>query len=109
MLKKTILVDLDGVLNTYMGEYDESYIPPLKDGAYDFIKELSCDYKIVIFTSRNLLLASKWIVENGLDTYVDDVTSVKLPAYLMIDDRCINFRGDYFDLINNIKKFSVWY
>ena len=39
--KKTILIDLDGVLNTYSGKYDEDYIPPIANGAYQFIKELA--------------------------------------------------------------------
>ena len=107
--KRTILFDLDGVLNTYDGNYDEGYIPPIKDGAYNLIKELSKDYKIVIFTSRNSLITSKWLVANGLDEYVENVTNVKEPAYLMIDDRCINFDGDYKKLKERIKNFEVWY
>jgi len=107
--KKTILFDLDGVLNTYDGKYDKNYIPPIKDGAYDLIKELSKDYKIVIFTTRNSLIASKWVIENGLDEYVENVTNVKELAYLIIDDRCINFNGDYRGLKNKIEKFEVWY
>ena len=85
--KKTILFDLDGVLNTYDGKYDENFIPNIKEWAYDLIKELSNNYKIVIFTTRNSLIASKWIVENGLDLYVENVTNVKVPAYLIIDER----------------------
>ena len=50
--KKTILVDLDGVLNTYNGNFDENYIPPLREGAYDFLMRLSEKYNILIFTSR---------------------------------------------------------
>lgn len=107
--KKTILLDLDGVLNTYNGQYDKNYIPPIKDGAYNLIQELSKDYKIVIFTTRNSLIASKWILENGLDEYVENVTNVKEPAYLIIDDRCINFDGNYDKLIDKIKNFEVWY
>jgi len=38
LFKKTILVDLDGVLNTYTGKFDENFIPPIKDGAFEFIK-----------------------------------------------------------------------
>ncbi len=109
MFKKTILLDLDGVLNTYNGEYDKNYIPPIKDGAYNLIKELAKDYKIVIFTTRNSLIASKWVIENGLDKYVENVTNVKEPAYLIIDDRCINFDGDYRKLEKQIKNFEVWY
>ena len=107
--KKTILFDLDGVLNTYDGNYDKDCIPPIKDGAYNLIKELSKDYKIVIFTTRNLLIASKWAVANGLDEYVENVTNIKEPAYLIIDDRCINFDGDYKKLKERIKNFEVWY
>jgi len=107
--KKTILFDLDGVLNTYDGKYDKNNIPPIKDGAYKLIKELSEDYKIVIFTTRNSLIASKWIIENGLDEYIENVTNIKEPAYLIIDDRCINFNGDYKELKNKIKDFEVWY
>ena len=62
--KKTILIDLDGVLNTYTGNYDKDYIPPIKDGAFDFLKELSKDYEIKIFSTRNRLLTSKCLIEN---------------------------------------------
>lgn len=107
--KKTILIDLDGVLNTYNGNYDKNYIPPIKDGAYKFIQELSENFKVIIFTSRNLLLVSKWLIENGLDKYVENITNIKEPAYLIIDDRCINFKGDYKKLKNNINNFKTWY
>ena len=33
MFKKTILIDLDGVLNAYDGKYDKNHIPSIKDGA----------------------------------------------------------------------------
>ena len=109
MIKKTILFDLDGVLNTYNGEYDKDCIPPIKEGAYELIRDLSENYKIVIFTTRNSLIASKWIIENGLEQYVDNVTNVKEPAYLIIDDRCIKFDGDYNELRRKIDTFQVWY
>ena len=119
MIKKTILFDLDGVLNNYNGKYDKNYIPQIKEGAYNFIKELSNDYKIVIwiiykssffiFTTRNTLIATKWLIENGLIDFVENVTNVKEPAYLIIDDRCIKFEGDYNNLKEKIKNFNVWY
>lgn len=109
MVKKTILFDLDGVLNTYVGNYDSAHIPSIKEGAYELIKELSNNYKIVIFTTRNSLLTSKWIIENGLSDYIENVTNIKEPAYLIIDDRCINFKGDYQELKRKINNFEVWY
>ena len=61
-MKKKILIDLDAVLNEYGREpYDEKFIPQIKDGAVDFIKELSNIGELYLFTSRNLLLASKWL------------------------------------------------
>ena len=109
MFKKTILIDLDGVLNTYIGEFDEHFIPAIKEGALEFIKKLSVSYKIKIFTTRNKLLASQWVIDNGLNNYVDDVTNVKEPSYLLVDDRCINFNGDYADVFEKIDNFKVWY
>lgn len=109
MSKKTILFDLDGVLNIYEGDYDIKYIPPIKEEAYKLIKELSKNYKIIIFTARNSLIASKWVIDNGLVDYIENVTNVKEPAYLIIDDRCINFKGDYKELKNKIDNFEVWY
>ena len=107
--KKTILIDLDGVLNTYTGIFDENFIPPIKEGALDFIKNLSNNYKIKIFTTRNRLLASEWIINNGLKEYVDDITNVKEPSYLLIDDRCINFKGSFEEIQREIDNFKVWY
>ena len=107
--KKTILIDLDGVLNTYTGDFDENIIPPIKQGAYEFIKKLSETYKIKIFTSRNLFLVSKWLIKNNLEEYIEDVTNKKEPCYLIIDDRCINFDGNYQKTINHIEQFATWY
>ena len=109
MIKKTILVDLDGVLNKYNGEYDSNYIPPILDGAFDFVKSLSKTYRVVIFTSRNLLLASQWVIENRLDKYIENITNIKEPSFLIIDDRCINFKGNFEELKSQIDNFKIWY
>lgn len=108
-MKKTILIDLDGVLNTYTGNFDKGFIPPIKDGVYEFIAELSKEYTIKIFTTRNKILTSKWIIENKLEDYIDDITNIKELSYLYVDDRCIKFNGNYSDLMNKIKQFNVWY
>lgn len=107
--KANILVDLDGVLNTYTGGFDENYIPPVKSGAVEFLTALSEKYIVKIFTTRNRLLASKWLIENGLDKYVADVTNIKEPAILHIDDRALTFQGDFDETLRKIKNFKVWY
>lgn len=106
---KTILIDLDGVLNNYNGKFDENFIPEIKDGAEDFLKELCKKYIIKIFTTRNKILAVKWLIENKLDSYIKDVTDIKEPAWLHIDDRCVNFRGNYTETAQQIDNFKSWY
>ena len=111
MYKKKILIDLDGVLNQYGREkFDENFIPPVKDGAKEFLKNLCNDEtELYLFTTRNLLLASKWLIENDLDKYFKDVTNIKIPAFLHIDDRCVCFDGNYTKTLEEIKNFNVYW
>lgn len=108
--KKKILIDLDGVLNEYGYEpYDENYIPQIKSGAKEFIAELYKSADLYLFTTRNLMLSAKWLLKNGLDSYFKDITNVKLPSYLYIDDRCICFSGEYKKTLEDIKNFKVYW
>ena len=103
IFKRTILIDLDGVLNEYTGNFDKEYIPPIKNGAKEFIKNLSEKFELKLFTTRNKILASKWLIENNIDRFFSDITNTKDLAWLYIDDR------NYSDLINKINNFKVWY
>lgn len=107
--KKTILVDLDGVLNQYNGRFDELQIPDIKDGAKEFVENLSQNFVVKIFTTRNKILATKWLIKNNLDKYITDITDIKEPSHLHIDDRCICFDGNFSNTINQIKNFRPWY
>ena len=107
--KKTILIDLDGVLNDYVGNYDKDFIPPIKFGAKEFLRDLSKNYVIKIFTTRNSKLVSKWIEENGLNEFVIGITNVKEPCWVDIDDRCITFDGKFEGLIDKINNFKPYY
>lgn len=107
--RKTLLIDLDGVLNQYEGNFDKNIIPPIKEGALEFVKKAANDYELKLFTTRNRLLASKWLIANNLDEYFSDITNIKDPAWLIVDDRCVKFRGDYDNLYNEINDFRVWY
>ena len=107
--KKTILIDLDGVLNNYTGNFDKDFIPPIKDGAIEFLKELSKDFEIKLFTTRNKILTTKWLIDNNIDKYFEDITNTKDLALLYIDDRCINFDGSFENLSNSVNLFKPWY
>lgn len=110
MFKKKFLIDLDGVLNIYGNEkFDENFIPDIKEGAKEFLEELSKEGELYLFTTRNLKLATKWLIENDIDKYFKDVTNVKIPAYLQIDDRAICFNGNFDKTVDDIKNFNVYW
>ena len=68
MFKKKILIDLDGVLNQYGKEkYDENYIPEIKEGVKEFLEKLSTIGDLYLFTSRNLMLSTKWLINNNFN------------------------------------------
>ncbi len=107
--KKIILIDLDGVLNTYQGYFIEDFIPSTLKGVNKFLKTLSKNYDIKIFTTRNKLLTAKWLIENNLDKYIIDITDKKDLCWLYIDDRCLQFKGNYNELLEEIEHFKPWY
>lgn len=110
MFRKKILIDLDGVLNEYGKEkFDENFIPEIKIGAREFIQNVSEFAELYLFTSRNLILATKWLIKYDLDKYFKDVTNVKIPSFLYIDDRTICFRGKYKETLDEIKNFQVYW
>lgn len=108
-IKKKILLDLDGVLNTYTNNFDPHFIPPLKNGAVDFLMNLSKNYEIILFTVREKILAENWIIQNNLQKYITGVTNTKEPAWLIVDDRCVCFNGTYDKLLDDIDTFKVWH
>ena len=107
--KKTIMIDLDGVLDNY-STYDKNSIPEIKTGAVDFIKRLdkTGKYELVLFTTRSPKLATEWLIKNKIDKYFKDVTNVKYPAYIYLDDRAIRFKGDYRTTFDEIEKFNIY-
>ncbi len=107
--KRTLLIDLDGVLNKYSGNFDKNYIPEPKEGAKEFLEKLSQDFELRLFTTRNKILATKWLIEHKLDKYFEDITNVKELSWLIIDDRCLKFDGNYEKSIQKIEKFKPWY
>jgi len=105
--KKTILLDLDRVLNNNQGDYDEDFIPEPKEGAEEFMKKLSEKYNVKIFTSRNIIPTSIWLINNNLSQYITGITTIIEPAHLIIDDRCICFDENFDNILENIEHFQV--
>ena len=107
-MKRTVCVDFDGVLNEYKG-YNERDLYSPKPFVENFLEKLSEDYEVVIFTSRVNSRVESWLERNGLAKYVSKVTSKKVPAIAYIDDRAIQFKGNYNEILNELEDFQPYW
>lgn len=107
-MKKKIFIDFDGVINDYHG-WQNGTMPAPKEGALEFVKELSANYELCIFTSRNCEEVLKWLENHHFKKYIKTVTNQKEPAHIYIDDRGIRFDGDYQKLSSEINEFSPYW
>ena len=104
------MIDLDGVLNNYT-KYEENYIPEIKEGAEEFLKKLynSNKYELVLYTTRSEKLSIKWLKDNKINNYFKEITNIKKPASIYIDDRALKFNGDYNKTLEEIENFKVYW
>ena len=107
--KSVIMIDLDGVLDDYK-KYDNN-IPKIKKEEKEFIKNLheTNKYNLVLFTTISPKLATYWLIDNNIDKYFTDVTNIKYPATIYLDDRAIQFNGDYKKTLKDIENFKVYW
>ena len=102
-MKPTLCIDFDGTLHKYSeGWKDGSIYDEPIDGSKEFVDSVRNDFNIVIFTARminskNPKNTKKKIIE-WLDKHkihYDDITGYKISAIAYIDDRAIEFKGDW--------------
>lgn len=107
---KIIAFDFDGVIHRYSQGWkgvENIYDPPM-EGAKEFIAKLKEKYKIYVVSSRCSEDNGRWAVAQWLEKYgivVDRVCSLKPPASVTIDDRCIRFKEFSDDLYQDIMEF----
>lgn len=112
---KRIMIDLDGVIHDYNeGFKDGTLYGKVIKGTKEAIQELRNNgYLVIIFTARlsvkshgidavkkQRIRIKKWLQKNGIE--VDGLTSEKLPADVYIDDRAIEFTGNWKDTLNKV-------
>lgn len=105
-----ICVDLDGVLNLYTGWKGENVFASPRPGAVEFLKALAeKGYEVVVFTTRNHGWTWTWLSDHGLGDFVERVTNEKLPAMAYVDDRAVRFRGEFDQVLEDIKEPPFWH
>ena len=106
--KAVILLSLEGVLNHNIEDiYDPQYISPPREGAIDFIKTLSQNFKLIIITTHKVKEAKKWLKDYNFLSYISQVTKTKVPSWIFIDNSCINYDGSYQRILNIINYYSL--
>jgi hypothetical protein len=118
--KRTVAVDFDGVIHSYVSPWVAShYIPdPPLPGAIDWICRLVNSFNVMIFSARcndeaGIEAMKGWFINSGLPKAVLDQLTFepgKPSAYAFIDDRAIQFTGNYWHVSPTaLRKFTPWY
>lgn len=99
-MRYTVCVDCDGVLHSYTSPWagvDVLPDPPV-EGAIEWLNEITKAFNVVIFTTRGHSekgreAVAAWLRENGYTGPDLEVTNIKVPALLYLDDRGWRFEG----------------
>lgn len=95
MRRKTVAVDLDGVLHWYRrGWHDGTLYDEPTPGSRRAMAELSLRYDLVVFTCREDIEAVwAWLRKHKLDGFFKEVTNRKPLAEFYVDDRAVRFES----------------
>jgi hypothetical protein len=114
---KNLAIDFDGVVHTFdKGWHDGTcYGEPLA-GSLEAIKELSKEWNIIIFSAkvrpdRPLVggktgheLVEEWLVKHDVMQYIDEITHEKPRATYYIDDKAIEFKDNWSEVLARLSK-----
>ena len=107
---KRVCVDFDGVLAEYDGWKGPGVMGSPRCGARKFLEELhGLGFKVVIHTTRNAGPIWSWLGWHDMKEYVHEVTSTKLPAVAYVDDRGLQFEGNFEDTLEELKAFAPYW
>jgi hypothetical protein len=109
LCEKKIMIEFDGVINNYKGWKDENELFSPNKYVDTFLTILSKDFDVNIFTSRDPSKVYAWLKKYNLHKFVKNVTNIKEPAFIYVDDRAVKFDGDFFQTINDIKEFRAYW
>jgi phosphoglycolate phosphatase-like HAD superfamily hydrolase len=105
---RTIYIDFNGVLDLYDGWRGHHVDFPMRPGADAFLAALKAEgWTVVLFTACPLPEATAWMAAHGLDRYIDEITNLKGPAVVYLDDRGLTFTGDFNRALDQIRTFRV--
>lgn len=109
--KPLLCVDFDGVIHRCSkGFHDGSVYDCPTAGALEFIYNAMKHFKVVIYSARAGSEEGLKEIEDFMKRYDFprlEITSIKPPAFLTIDDRAITFNG-FFPEPETLLDFRAW-
>lgn len=108
IMRKTVCVDFDGVLNNYEG-FDGNNLYTAKPFVKEFLEKLDDEYDVMIFTTREKGQIQSWLYQYGLEEIPVGITNQKVPALAYIDDRAIQFRGNFNETLKELENFKAYW
>ena len=107
-MRQTVCVDFDGVMNEYTG-FDENDLCEPKPYLEEFLCKLDDNYDVVIYTCRDIYKVQSWLYRYGLENIPVKVTNEKIPAIAYIDDRAIQFNGNFNEVLEKLHHFKPYW
>ena len=124
--KPILCIDFDGVIHSYENGWQNGVIyGTVTPGFFEWAEEAAKLFKLVIYSSRSK--TDEGVIEMGLwlhdqraawrkaggksgdDPLTFEYANEKPPAFLTIDDRAIQFRGDWSELLPaQLRAFKPW-
>jgi len=111
--KKTVAVDLDGVLAKYTGFKGSKIIEDPAPTAKKLLQELSKEYIVAVYTSRQTEVAVAWLERYNLLNYIDAVNYCQIErragkpvAVAYIDDRAVRWEGDLYQTLADVDELA---
>lgn len=106
MNKMTLCIDFDGVIHSYeKGWQDGTIYGTVVPGFWEWAVKTAETFDLAVYSSRSSTLAGRtamrrwldeqWIAWGGKGDYPLVVAVDKPITFLTIDDRCIQFKGDW--------------
>jgi|WetSurSiteA1Bulk_404760.scaffolds.fasta_scaffold01976_4 hypothetical protein len=94
--KPTIILELDGLVADYRGQFLPGFIPPPRSGIQDFLDDLiNAKYSLILRSSRDMHVVQKWLEDNDLAFYFNGIHAGYPVAFATIGPREITFRDDF--------------
>lgn len=118
--KPILCIDFDGVIHSYERGWQDGVIyGTVTPGFFEWAKEAAKHFRLVIYSSRSgtpegIAAMRSWLATQaqlaGLYFVPDfEFAHEKPPAFLTIDDRAIQFQGDWTALPpHELRAFKPW-